>query len=212
MSVQVCCGLSIICLIVVAISIGYKSETHYRLEEPNRKHIRLLKANNSDEDSNSSSSEQDDKSRAKLGNWFTGKNHIETMERKSNMVFPPSVYLDNLASSPSHSTISRSQASVASSPSVGSEKNVNMFEVNTGADVGYSNEGSESSLSSVKTDPSKTYDADSIDLHLEQASKKKQFMKAHRNKSSYNLSAAKFSKGEQNLSQVGLADAQDKFR
>ena len=29
---QVCCGLSIICLIVVAISIGYKSETHYRLE------------------------------------------------------------------------------------------------------------------------------------------------------------------------------------
>ena len=80
---QVCCGLSIICLIVVAISIGYKSETHYRLEEPHRKHIRLLKANNSDEDSNSSSSEQDDKSRAKLGNWFTGKNHLETMERKS---------------------------------------------------------------------------------------------------------------------------------
>ena len=204
--------MSIICLIVVAISIGYKSETHYRLEEPHRKHIRLLKANNSDEDSNSSSSEQDDKSRAKLGNWFTGKNHLETMERKSKLVFPTSVYLDNLASSTSHSTISRSQASVASSPSVGSEKNVNMFEVNTGADVGYSNEGSESSLSSVKTDPSKTYDADSIDLHLEQASKKKQFMKAHRNKSSYNLSAAKFSKGEQNLSQVGLADAQDKFR
>ena len=203
--------MSIICLIVVAISIGYKSETHYRLEEPHRKHIRLLKANNSDEDSNSSSSEQEDKSRAKLGNWFTGKNHIETMERKSNMVFPTSVYLDNLASSTSHSTISRSQASVASSPSVGSEKNVNMFEVNTGADVGYSNEGSESSLSSVKTDPSKTYDADSIDLHLEQTSKKKQFMKAHRNKSSYNLSAAKFSKGEQNLSQVGLADAQDKL-
>ena len=81
-----------------------------------------------------------------------------------------------------------------------------------GGDAGYSNEGSESSLSSVKTDPSKTYDADSIDLHLEQTSKKKQFMKAHRNKSSYNLSAAKFSKGEQNLSQVGLADAQDKFR
>ena len=79
-------------------------------------------------------------------------------------------------------------------------------------DAGYSNEGSESSLSSVKTDPSKTYDADSIDLHLEQTSKKKQFMKAHRNKSSYNLSAAKFSKGEQNLSQVALGEAQDKFR
>ena len=130
MSWQVCCGLSIICLIVVAISIGYKSETHYRLEEPRRKHIRLLKANNSDEDSNSNSSEQDDKSRAKLGNWFTGKNHIETMDRKSNMVFPTSVYLDNLASSASHSTMSRaSGASGASSPSVGSQKNVNMFEV-----------------------------------------------------------------------------------
>ena len=127
---QVCCGLSIICLIVVAISIGYKSETHYRLEEPRRKHIRLLKANNSDEDSNSNSSEQDDKSRAKLGNWFTGKDHIETMDRKSNMVFPTSVYLDNLASSASHSTMSRaSGASGASSPSVGSQKNVNMFEV-----------------------------------------------------------------------------------
>ncbi len=33
---QVCCGLSILCLIVVAVSIGYKSETHYRLEEPSR--------------------------------------------------------------------------------------------------------------------------------------------------------------------------------
>ena len=42
--------------------------------------------------------------------------------------------------------------------------------------------------------------------------KKKQFKKAHKNKSSYNLSSSKFSKGEQNLSQVGLADAQDKFR
>ena len=33
---QVCCGLSILCLVVVAVSIGYKSETHYRLEEPSR--------------------------------------------------------------------------------------------------------------------------------------------------------------------------------
>ena len=32
--IGVCCGLSILCLIVVAVSIGYKSETHYRLEEP----------------------------------------------------------------------------------------------------------------------------------------------------------------------------------
>ena len=28
--IGVCCGLSILCLIVVAISIGWKSETHYR--------------------------------------------------------------------------------------------------------------------------------------------------------------------------------------
>ena len=71
---------------------------------------------------------------------------------------------------------------------------------------------SEASMSSNKTDPSKPYDADSIDLHLEQTSKKKQFMKAHRNKSSYNLSGSKFSKGEQNLSQVGLNESPDKFR
>merc|ERR1712241_1330211 len=122
------------------------------------------------------SSEQDDKSRAKLGNWFTGKNHIETMDRKSNMVFPTSVYLDNLASSASHSTMSR--ASGASSPSVGSQKNVNMFEVDRmdgKRDTGDSVDVSESSLGSIKTDPSKPYDADSIDLHLEQTSKKKQF-------------------------------------
>ena len=79
-------------------------------------------------------------------------------------------------------------------------------------DTGDSVDVSESSLGSIKTDPSKPYDADTIDLHLEQTSKKKQFMKAHKNKSSYNLSSSKFSKGEQNLSQVGLAETQDKFR
>ena len=89
-----------------------------------RKHIRLLKANNSDEDSSSNSSDQDDKSRAKLGNWFTGKRTIETMERKSTMVFPTSVYLDNLASSATHSTMSSGQSSPA-----GGDKHANMFEV-----------------------------------------------------------------------------------
>merc|ERR1719167_2028328 len=72
--IGVCCGLSILCLIVVAISIGYKSETHYRLEEPQRKRIRLLKASHgSDSDSSSASSQEGtgDRSRAKLGNWFT---------------------------------------------------------------------------------------------------------------------------------------------
>ncbi len=28
--IGVCCGLSVLCLVVVAISIGYRSETHYR--------------------------------------------------------------------------------------------------------------------------------------------------------------------------------------
>ena len=126
--IGVCCGLSILCLIVVAVSIGYKSETHYRLEEPQRKRIRLLKASHgSDSDSSSASSQEGtgDRSRAKLGNWFTGKHTIQvnisyisvfidkstllqTMDRKSNLVFPTSVYLDNLASSATHSTLSRS--------------------------------------------------------------------------------------------------------
>ena len=30
--IGVCCGLSLLCLVLVAVSIGYKSETHYRLE------------------------------------------------------------------------------------------------------------------------------------------------------------------------------------
>ena len=97
------------------------------------KHIRLLRANHSDEDSNSSSSEQDDKSRAKLGNWFTGRSNIETMERGQGyrgMVFPTSVYLDNLASSSGsqggggQSTMSSGQSSPA-----GGDKHANMFEV-----------------------------------------------------------------------------------
>ncbi len=28
--IGVCCGLSVLCLVVVAVSIGYRSETHYR--------------------------------------------------------------------------------------------------------------------------------------------------------------------------------------
>jgi len=129
--IGVCCGLSILCLIVVAVSIGYKSETHYRLEEPQRKRIRLLKASNgSDEDSSSGGSSREgtgDRSRAKLGNWFTGKHTIQTMDRKSNLVFPTSVYLDNLASSATHSTLSRSHSSGSDSPSP-SGSNGNLFE------------------------------------------------------------------------------------
>ena len=150
--IGVCCGLSILCLIVVAVSIGYKSETHYRLEEPQRKRIRLLKASNgSDEDSSSGGSSREgtgDRSRAKLGNWFTGKHTIQTMDRKSNLVFPTSVYLDNLASSATHSTLSRSQSSGSDSPSpCGS--NGNLFEQGREAE----REGSMASITSVTTDP-----------------------------------------------------------
>lgn len=150
--IGVCCGLSILCLIVVAVSIGYKSETHYRLEEPQRKRIRLLKASNgSDEDSSSGGSSREgtgDRSRAKLGNWFTGKHTIQTMDRKSNLVFPTSVYLDNLASSATHSTLSRSQSSGSDSPSP-SGSNGNLFEQGREAE----REGSMASITSVQTDP-----------------------------------------------------------
>ena len=59
--IGVCCGLSILCLIVVAISIGYnKSETQYRFSSGAggvkvSKSIKLIKASNSDMKSNSSS-------------------------------------------------------------------------------------------------------------------------------------------------------------
>jgi len=215
--IGVCCGLSILCLIVVAVSIGYKSETHYRLEEPRRKHIRLLKANNSDEDASSNTSDQDDKSRAKLGNWFTGKHTIQTMERKSNLVFPTSVYLENLASSATHSDLSRSDSSRSVSPSVASENNDNLFEVEAqNCDSGDYNDGSISSMNSVKTDPNLVHhDTDSIEPDLDDANKVKKAYKSGiggKNKSSYAVSSSKFSKGEQNLSQVGLSEGQERFR
>merc|ERR1712111_202548 len=88
----------------------------------------------------------------------------------------------------------------------------NMFEVERGdtkvvtGDI----DGSDSSINSVVTDPNivQSYDADSIDLHLDQQSNKKQYIKAQKTKSSYNLSStSKFSKGEQNLSQLGLNES-----
>ena len=172
----------------------------------------MLKANNSDEDSSSNTSEQDDKSRAKLGNWFTGKHTIQTMERKSNLVFPTSVYLDNLASSATHSELSRSNSSRSQSPSVGSENHVNLFEVDAqNCDSGDYNEGSLSSINSVKTDPNLVHhDIDSDDANR----KKKAYKSAisNKSKSSYAVSSSKFSKGEENLSQVGLSDGQERFR
>lgn len=112
--IGVCCGLSILCLIVVAISIGYKSETHYRLDDGRRKrHIKLLRAspgndegesvtssghNNYADSVDEATTSSEDLSGMKLGPWFNGKHHIQTLDRKSNMVFPTSVYLENLES------------------------------------------------------------------------------------------------------------------
>ena len=48
--IGVCVGLSVLCLIVVAVTIGYKSETHYRLEDGTRtqRRIKLIKATSSE--------------------------------------------------------------------------------------------------------------------------------------------------------------------
>ena len=58
--IGVCVGLSILCLIVVAVTIGYKSETHYRFEgasNQNRKRIRLIKASSSEGSTSNSETE-----------------------------------------------------------------------------------------------------------------------------------------------------------
>merc|ERR1712107_450020 len=65
--------------------------------------------------------------------------------------------------------------------------------------------GSSSDGSSLTSDniTAKNYDADSIDLHLEQ-SRRKQFIKAYKNKSSYNLtSVVKHNKIDNNVSPQG---------
>jgi hypothetical protein len=113
--IGVCVGLSILCLIVVAVTIGYKSETHYRLENTSgqRRRIRLIKASSSegstsseagtDEDNeagNGSGKGEIDLSTMKLGSWFTSKHPVQTLDRKkAKMVYPSAVYLDNLESS-----------------------------------------------------------------------------------------------------------------
>lgn len=109
--IGVCVGLSILCLIVVAVTIGYKSETHYRLENggnKSRKRITLIKASTSESseadtevDSEAGiavakASTEDLSANMKLGSWFTSKT-VHTMDRKkAKMVYPSAVYLDNL--------------------------------------------------------------------------------------------------------------------
>ena len=71
------------------------------------------------------------------------------MDRKSNLVFPTSVYLDNLASSATHSTLSRSHSSASDSPSP-TGSNGNLFE-RLGKEM--ERDGDLSSITSVQTDP-----------------------------------------------------------
>jgi len=106
-------GLSILCLIVVAVTIGYKSETHYRLENTSgqRRRIRLIKASSSEGSTSSEAGTDEDNeagngkgeidlSTMKLGSWFTSKHPVQTLDRKkAKMVYPSAVYLDNLESS-----------------------------------------------------------------------------------------------------------------
>lgn len=103
-----CVGLSVLCLIVVAITIGYKSETHYRLDNGagGRKRIRLIKASSNESSSSEDATSTDDQRSAsnedintnmKLGSWFTSKHPVQTLDRKkAKMVYPSAVYLDNL--------------------------------------------------------------------------------------------------------------------
>ena len=70
----------------------------YRLEEPQRKRIRLLKASHgSDSDSSSASSQEGtgDRSRAKLGNWFTGKHTIQVKYIFDCLLLMPSPVADD---------------------------------------------------------------------------------------------------------------------
>merc|ERR1712203_62235 len=111
--IGVCVGLSILCLIVVAVTIGYKSETHYRLENNSgqRRRIRLIKASSSEGSTSSEAGTDEDNeagngkgeidlSTMKLGSWFTSKHPVQTLDRKkAKMVYPSAVYLDNLESS-----------------------------------------------------------------------------------------------------------------
>merc|ERR1712223_1754933 len=111
--IGVCVGLSILYLIVVAVTIGYKSETHYRLENTggHRRRIRLIKASSSEGSTSSETGTDEDNegndgkgevglSTMKLGSWFTSKHPVQTLDRKkAKMVYPSAVYLDNLESS-----------------------------------------------------------------------------------------------------------------
>jgi len=111
--IGVCCGLSLLCLVLVAVSIGYKSETHYRLENgslnasgsksgKSSRGSRSARSGGSSSDTSASgaTSQSEDEihdstlrrlsadelssgNNMKLGPWFNGKPNM-TLERSAN--------------------------------------------------------------------------------------------------------------------------------
>ncbi|XP_071744110.1 uncharacterized protein [Lepeophtheirus salmonis] len=121
--IGVCCGLSVLCLIVVVVSLAYKKERNFMGEEYRRNlfrrimngylsHGRTRFSSGSSHSSihektstsrltgatNSAENQTDEQPSHKLGSWFNGKLHnIQTLDRKKKeKVFPTNVYLDNL--------------------------------------------------------------------------------------------------------------------
>ena len=116
------------------------------------------------------------------------------MDRKSNLVFPTSVYLDNLASSATHSTLSRSHSSASDSPSP-TGSNGNLFERGIKETE---RDGELSSMTSVQTDPNLVEDREDEeeeDVHVQEASKRRHSkpVGAAVSKSSYAVSASRLS-------------------
>ena len=111
------------------------------------------------------------------------------MDRKSNLVFPTSVYLDNLASSATHSTLSRSHSSASDSPSP-TGSNGNLFERGIKETE---RDGELSSMTSVQTDPNLVEDREEDEE--EEASKRRHSkpVGAAVSKSSYAVSASRLS-------------------
>ena len=114
------------------------------------------------------------------------------MDRKSNLVFPTSVYLDNLASSATHSTLSRSHSSASDSPSP-TGSNGNLFE-RLGKEM--ERDGDLSSITSVQTDPNLVGEGEEEEDTIHNETNKARHSKpvgAAVSKSSYAVSASRLS-------------------
>ena len=113
------------------------------------------------------------------------------MDRKSNLVFPTSVYLDNLASSATHSTLSRSHSSASDSPSP-TGSNGNLFE-RLGKEM--ERDGDLSSITSVQTDPNLVGEEEEEDTIHNETNKRRHSkpVGASVSKSSYAVSASRLS-------------------